>query len=226
MRKRENAPDGAVKLMIFDMDGVLVDSEPLHERAHREQLEALGLAAYQDTFNIIGVSTEEFLRRAVERARQQGAAAAIPPPHVLVERHFARARALIMQNCQPPSAELVSTLEALRAAGVRCAVVSSSPRTLVDAVLTAKALRPYFHYTLCGDEVARMKPAPDLYLRALALAQVHASEALSVEDSASGLQAAEAAGVFCLCYAPYGKPPAQAEPTRTIGSFRDILAYI
>lgn len=228
MRKNENIPaPRAVELVIFDMDGVLVNSEPLHERAHREQLEELGLAAYQDSFNTIGVSTEEFLQSAIERARRQGAdVAAIPSLQTLTERHFIRAQTLILRNCPPAPAELVQTLRRLRAAGVRCAVASSSRRSLVDAVLEAKGLRSFFCCILCGDEVANMKPAPDIYLRVLALTGTEASHALAVEDSPSGQQAAAAAGVFCLGFAPYGQLSPQTAAQCSLSSFSQLCDYI
>jgi HAD superfamily hydrolase (TIGR01509 family) len=118
---------------------------------------------------------------------------------------------------QPGALELV---DALREAGVPTALVSSSYRVLVDAVLVG--LGPdRFDFTLAGDEVSRTKPDPEPYLTAAAALGVPPEHCVVFEDAPSGIAAAEAAG--CLAIGIPGHAPLEAAPDRPIfASLADI----
>jgi len=86
-------------------------------------------------------------------------------------------------------------LDVLHTRGLRLGIASSSPRVQVEAILRGKGLAPLFHSIVTGSDVTQLKPAPEIYVRACKLLQTDASRCVALEDSASGAQAARAAGV-------------------------------
>ena len=182
-----------MQAVLWDMDGVLVDSEPLWTIAEAELAEHYG-REWTDEVKALVVGTR--LDVAV--------------PAIL--RHFGqahgpeevrRASSLLLdrmvelyatpQQLMPGAGELLASL---RAAGVPVALVSSSFRVLVDAVL-AQGVGP-FELTLAGDEVLHAKPHPEPYLTAARRLGVPPARCVVIEDSPSGVAAAEAAGCAVL----------------------------
>ena len=102
----------------------------------------------------------------------------------------------------------VETVRRLAAAGFRLALASSSNRELIDAVLRELELTALFEVTVSSEEVARGKPAPDVYLEAARRLGVAPARCAAVEDSASGIRAAHAAGMHVIAYPNRHYPPA------------------
>jgi len=96
----------------------------------------------------------------------------------------------------------------LAAGGLRLAVASSSNRALIDGVLTRLGLADRFEVTVSSEEVARGKPSPDVYLETARRLGVAPAECAAVEDSASGIRAAHAAGMRVIAYPNRHYPPA------------------
>jgi len=101
----------------------------------------------------------------------------------------------------------VDAVRRLAAAGVMLAVASSSNRELIDAVLHRLHLEPLFAVTVSSEEVVRGKPAPDVYVEAARRLGVQSERCAAVEDSASGIRAAHAAGMRVLAYPNRRYPP-------------------
>jgi len=188
-------PDGPTPLLgiaavIFDMDGVLVDSEPLHLRATRAALGAHG-ASYTERDNraFFGATDAEMLR--VLRILWN-----LPEPTTaLVEARTAHLLALIGTEAQPlPGVPVVP--RGLRAAGFALGLASASPRQVIRAVLEAVGLTDCFETVVSGDEVARGKPAPDAFVMTARRLAVPAARCLVVEDSRNGVLAAKAAAMM------------------------------
>lgn len=186
-------PQPPLRALIFDFDGLMVDTETAIYRSWGEIYAAHGqelpLATYvqcvgshghsYDPLHALEALTGKALDRAGLQAQQSGRnrelhAGLGPLPGI---------RELLLE-----AAEL----------GVRCAVASSSDAAWVLGWLEKLALRQHFSAVITRDDVARVKPAPDLFLLALARLEVGGAEALVLEDSANGLHAAHAAGVRCV----------------------------
>jgi HAD superfamily hydrolase (TIGR01509 family) len=105
----------------------------------------------------------------------------------------------------PGAGEAVRRLDA---AGYRLAVASSSNRELIDAVLRRLELAALFEVTVSSEEVERGKPAPDVYLETARRLDVEPARCVAVEDSASGIRAARAAGMHVIAYPNQHYPPA------------------
>lgn len=182
-----------MKAVIFDMDGVLVDSERQWKLAAEDQLRRLAPRwTDADSETIVGLGVVEL--------------------HEYLERHHAPAppRAEFLRLCDglaeevygrrvTPAAGLEGLLAALAARGAKVGLASSSPRPWVDRVLDRFALRRHFGALATGDETpGRVKPEPDLYLLAAKRLGVDPGSCVAVEDSRYGVAAAKAAGMRCL----------------------------
>jgi len=193
---------GEIEAVVFDMDGVLVDTEHLWDEV-REELTAEWGGRYTPEAQqaMMGMSSREWSRylHKVVGLRE--------PPEVIgdevVRRMLARYEVEL-----PVVPGAVEAVRRLAADGVRLAVASSSNRELIDAVLHELGLTPLFEVTVSSEEVARGKPAPDVYLEAARRLGVDPSRCVAVEDSASGIRSAHAAGMRVLAYPNRHFPPA------------------
>jgi HAD superfamily hydrolase (TIGR01509 family) len=180
-------PTGRLAAVLFDMDGLLVDSEPVWSVAEGEIMEWLGGPWNLDVKAMcIGHRVDEACQILVDVA-----GSSVPAAEV-AERLVARMCELFREHLPllPGAAELV---DAVRAAGVRTALVSSSYRALVDAALASLGAER-FDVTVAGDEVVEAKPAAEPYVRAAAMLGVHPADCVVVEDSLAGAMSGEAAG--------------------------------
>lgn len=175
--------------ILFDFDGVLVDSEPVHYACWRDALSEIGVTLTWDFFQEQCVGLDDRSMMALLAARSN-------PPRAFEElwaRHPAkkelfRARMLADPPFAPGLAELLGGLRAQ----YKLALVTSSSRAEVDPVLAAGGLASCFDAMVCGRDAGALKPAPEPYLLAAKL--LGAARPLAVEDSQPGLASARAAG--------------------------------
>ncbi len=183
-----------LKAVIFDMDGVLADTEPLHEKSRDVLLARLGL-------DVAALSPRAYAKSKREYWAEVAEECALPQTaEQLTQTEFGILIEIIENSRLQPNAGVKEALEALRAEGLSTAVASSSDRVYVETVLRVTGLEKFFDATACGNEVAAAKPAPDVYLKALQLLGVSAGEAVAVEDSDTGAKAAVAAHLLCIGY--------------------------
>ncbi|MFG2181701.1 HAD family hydrolase [Streptomyces abikoensis] len=178
-----------VEAVVFDCDGLLVDTEPCWTVA-----ETAVFAAHGHPFGpeqkalVIGRTLEAAGEAMAGYFGRPGAGAEIADELLRrVRKELARGAAAL-----PGAAELV---RACRAA-VPVAVASNSPRELLDAALGSAGLAEYFTHSFAADEVCHPKPAPELYLTACAALGAAPARSVAFEDSATGIAAARAAGLY------------------------------
>jgi HAD superfamily hydrolase (TIGR01509 family) len=189
-----------IRAVIFDFDGVLVDSEPLHEWAIRESVRPMGWAFTRERFfaEIVGRGDENAYRRIAE---WNGSAVADERIGELLRekwRLMGEGIAAGKYSVQPGAPEQV------RAAKGRgpIAVCSGSVGSTVRPMLERIGLLGLLDAVVCGDDVARMKPAPDGYLLAAKKLGVEPGACLAIEDTPTGVKAAKNAGmrVVAVCH--------------------------
>jgi HAD superfamily hydrolase (TIGR01509 family) len=193
---------GVIEAIVFDMDGVLIDSEPVWERVRRKFVADHGGRWAEDAQDrMMGMSTAEWSAYMSEDFGLR-----LPPAQV-AELVIAAMAA----EYQAHLPLLPGAVEAVRSLSARwpLAVASSAPKSLIEAVLDASALRPAFAAAVSSEEVSRGKPAPDVYLEATRRLGVPPAASAAVEDSTNGLRSAAAAGLTVIAVPRPEYPPAE-----------------
>ena len=190
--------------VVFDLDGVLVDSEGIWESARRALVAEHGLAYPAGTTRaIMGMSAPEW-------AHYLHATLGVPLPEETINADVV-ARVAAAYRAHLPL--LDGAVGCVRALGGRLplAVASSSNRVLIELVLDLAAIRDAFSVIVSSEEVARGKPAPDVYLRAAELLQFAPGRCAAIEDSTNGIRSAHAAGMFVIALPnPHFAPSSEA----------------
>ncbi len=192
-----------VEAVIFDLDGVLIDSEPEWEQVRRNYVLERGGSWPEDAqVHLLGMSTAEW-------ARYLSADLGVNLPPDTVANDVIDQMAARYADSLPLMPGAGDTLQRLRRS-LRLALASSSPRRLIDSVLATAGWRDLFEATVTTDEAGRGKPAPDVYLSAAGRLELPPSACAAVEDSSNGLRSAAAAGTFVIALPPPRYPPAPA----------------
>jgi HAD superfamily hydrolase (TIGR01509 family) len=190
-----------IEAVVFDVDGVLIDSEPVWERVRRKFVADRGGRWPDDAQDrMMGMSTAEWSAYMSEDFGLR-----------IAPREVARlVIAAMTAEYQAHLPLLPGAVDAVRALSARwrLGVASSAPKSLIEAVLDASGLRSAFAAAVSSEEVARGKPAPDVYLEAAARLGVPPAAGVAVEDSSNGLRAAAAAGLAVIAVPRPEYPPA------------------
>jgi beta-phosphoglucomutase len=180
-----------VRAVIFDFDGTLVDTMPIHFEAYRRVFDEMGLELTRaDFFDNIGGKAPETIPRFL-----RGRAA----PLTVQEIH-ARKRAtldVLLESVEIPvlaTAALLPWLHGL----VPIAIASSGSRPGIEKILARLGWEKYFRAVICGEDVPNGKPAPDLFLRAAQEIECAPEGCLVFEDTSDGVEAARAAGMHVV----------------------------
>jgi HAD superfamily hydrolase (TIGR01509 family) len=200
-----------IEAVVFDLDGVLVDSEPVWEQVRRQVVaEHGGHWAPDAQRRLMGMSTGEWARYLGE---DQGVG--LPPEQIaalVIERMAARYTEHL--PLMPGAVEAVRRLAARWPLGL----ASSSPPSLIETVLDAASLRSSFQTTMSTEQVSRGKPAPDIYLAVTARLGHPPERCAAIEDSSNGLRSAAAAGlhVIAIPHPRYPPDPAALEDAAVV----------
>jgi HAD superfamily hydrolase (TIGR01509 family) len=186
------AAQSALEAVIFDMDGVLIDSEPIHVEATRALLADLGIDYVPDPdVNFFGWTDWDVFHALRTRYALE------PDENALAADWVARSVKLL-SGPLVPMAGVPDVLHTLRRSGLRLALASSSAPSIITATLRGLELVDVFETTVSGHDVDRGKPAPDIFLEAARRLGLGPGALLVVEDSFNGLSAAVAAGIRCV----------------------------
>ncbi len=207
---------GELRAVLFDLDGLLIDSEPIWFRVEERVLAELGGARpwrHEDQAACVGGTlplTADYLRGL----------ARMPVSNAEVQRRLLTGMAAALRGPVPLRPGALELLRALASDGVPCALVSSSYRVLVDAALGTIGPE-HFAISVAGDEVRRPKPDPEPYRTAARRLDVEPSACVVFEDAPAGVASAEAAG--CVCVVVPDVVPVPQTPTRPVlGSLLDV----
>jgi HAD superfamily hydrolase (TIGR01509 family) len=183
-----------IDAVVFDLDGVLVDSEPMHFRAANRVLGAYGKCIGEaDYRGFIGLGEAPTWQVWRERYEIPGSLEEILEAHT-------QARLQEIDNGIEPIDDAVHLAKALAARGERLAIASSSASPIIDALLSALSLSADFPLRVSGNDpqVRQGKPAPDIYLLTAHRLGVSPDACVAIEDSRNGMLAASRAGMTCV----------------------------
>jgi len=182
-----------LKAVIFDMDGVLIDSEPIHFSIDKKLLSSLGLDVDERFLSrYVGVSNPEMLADVKKRFNLD---------YSILELLNKKSKLLLESLDEAPLQPIDGVKELvcdLVSHGVLLAVASSSPRAYIEAVIKKLDMQKYFQVVVSGEELEKSKPEPDIFLRAADLLGVEPGECVVIEDSSPGVEAAYRAGIRCI----------------------------
>ena len=182
------------RIVIFDMDGVLINSEALHYRLWKEIFAEEGVEIdFAHYKGCIG-SRDDVLMNIIWNAY----GADFRTRHDLLERFEERKRQYIDEKGVPEIPGVRETLDELHKRGYRMAVASSSPLAYIKLCTEKVGIRHYFEVLFSGEQVANPKPAPDVFLAAAQAMDAAPEDCVVVEDSHNGSRAAKAAGMRCI----------------------------
>jgi HAD superfamily hydrolase (TIGR01509 family) len=184
----------SLEAVVFDFDGIIIDSETPEYESHRRIFERCGVALTTDEWcDQIGVWTEGHDERWF---RELCARSANAPGHD--EYHAEKRRIFDEVVPDAPMRGIHELLLELAGAGIPAAIASSSPASWVVRATERLGLRPLFGAIVTGHDVTRRKPAPDVYLEAARRLGVDPAGSIAIEDSGPGIAAAKAAGMLTI----------------------------
>ncbi len=197
--------------VVFDLDGTLVDSEPNYYEAGRRTLAEYGVAdfTWAEHEEYVGISTQETV---TDWTRRYGLRAPVEELLAVKNRHYLE----LARTSARAYPEIRKFVELLAGEGVPLAVASGSSPEAIEAILARTGLDARLGTVVSADEVARGKPAPDVFLEAARRLGADPADCVVLEDAAPGAAAAHAAGMRCIAI-PYVAAQADAPEFATAG---------
>lgn len=182
------------KLAIFDMDGLIFDTERLFMETRAKVMKKYGYVhREEDYIKTIGTAGETLNSILLELYGPEY------PAERISQETRDKIRAELPQDGPQIKAGIVKLLEFFEERGVPCCVASSSNHSLIESYLTRSGLDRYFSWIISGQDVKKSKPEPDIFLKACAHYNVEPTSALVLEDSVNGIQAAWNAQIPVIC---------------------------
>jgi len=203
--------------VIFDMDGVIVDSNPYHKIAWKLFCEQHGINATDEDLEIkvFGRIGDEGVSNLLNYIPDKETIGAYVNE---IDRNFRDVYAPFIK----PIAGLENLLELLNKNNIKCAVATSAPSLNVDMILDKTGLRKYFVTVVDKNSVTKGKPDPEIYLKAASLLSVSPDECIVIEDSVSGVTAALNAGMKVIGITTTHKAEELKNTNYVINSFSEL----
>jgi mannitol-1-/sugar-/sorbitol-6-/2-deoxyglucose-6-phosphatase len=211
----------SLRAAIYDMDGLVVDSEPSWIAAEVEVFRSLGVPMTPTLCReTTGMRLDEAVAHWSGRFPWEG-----PSQAEILQRLLGRATELIVARAVAKRGVLES-LEVMRGAGLRCALASSSPMALIEAVMQKLKLMAEFELMVSAESEPFGKPHPAIYLRAAERLGVDPQECLALEDSLNGVVAAKAARMKCIAVPENWRDPRLALADAVVESLLAVDAAL
>lgn len=180
--------------VIFDMDGVLVNSEPVHQRLEKEMFEELGLQlTFEEQQSFVGMSARDSWTLVINKYR-------LPhnPEELLITGRTKYWEVLRNTNEVKLMEGIDALISELRSNGIELLLASSASSATIGQILKKFNLENVFPRYIGGDQVSCSKPDPEIFIKIAAVANVSPLECVVIEDASHGVTAAKAAGMKCI----------------------------
>ncbi|NRT88403.1 HAD family hydrolase [Clostridium beijerinckii] len=182
-----------MKAFIFDMDGVIIDSEPIHFEVDMQTIRELGCNISEKELEKYVGSTNEYMytdikeKYNIKKSLQE-----------IIDYKVELTKMKIIESHLEPIDGIKELLIELKNRNIPTAIASSSPKDLIDIVVSKFKLQEYFKYIISGEEVERGKPSPDIYIETSKKLGISPKECVVIEDSRNGVFAAKDAKMNCI----------------------------
>ena len=182
--------------VIFDMDGVIIDSEPIHQDCERRLFSLLGIRISEEEHNALVGATDEAMWSMLGKLHHLP----VSVSHAIQLKKSIYLEYLKRETCIEPIPYVKNLISALHENGFQLAIASSSPHEQIDYILKKFQIKRFFHAIISGEDVKAGKPHPEIFLKAADVVGVPPSSCVVIEDSHNGVSAAKKAGMKCIGY--------------------------
>ena len=211
------------KAVIFDMDGLMIDSEHVTYEEYKRKLDLLGYHDFNEVLykQCLGKNKQGICQVFLDHYGND-----FPMQEVWDDVHIWIDERL--RNYVPKKYGLDTLLKWLKQQQVKVIVATSSSRQRVDEILKNANILSYIDDSICGDEVTHGKPDPEIFLKACEKAGVIKKYAIVLEDSEAGIEAAHRGGIDVICIPDmkYPEPIYQAKTTAILSSLEEVIDYL
>lgn len=212
-----------IKAIIFDMDGLMIDSERVTFECYQERLKDMNLTMDEDFYKtLLGKPIKGIYQRFYDVYGND-----FPIENVIQDVHQLMAERFETEGV-PVKKGLVELLHYLKDNNYKTIVATSSNRDRVDKILAQAKITEFFDDSICGDEVTKGKPNPEVFLKSCQKLGVNVDEAIVLEDSEAGIQASYDANIKVICIPDMKYPEKQYEEKTFIilKDLTEVTAYL
>lgn len=185
-----------LKAVLFDMDGVIVDTEPIHKKAYFKMFESFGADVDEELYSTFaGASTRKVCNTVIDRFGLKDPVEKLEEvKRTLFKEYFYNDSEFDMV---PGVSELIAHYYGNN---IKMVLATSASHATIDMVFERFDLKPFFNDVISGTDLKESKPNPEIFLKAAKLSGESAEQCMVIEDSTNGITAAHRAGIFCAGY--------------------------
>ncbi|WP_248723319.1 HAD family phosphatase [Seonamhaeicola sp. ML3] len=208
-----------LKAVIFDMDGVIIDSEPMHHKAYHDMFDEVGIEVSSELYeSFTGQSTINICKRLVEHFNLEAS------PETLVALKRKHYKQFFETNFDLTLIEgVLELIQDYHRNGLTLVLGSSAAMTSINQIFDRFDLNQYFKAKLSGADLKESKPHPEIFIKAAEASGFKPEECMVIEDSTNGIKAANNAGIYCVGFDSFhSKNQDYTKANKVITDFKEI----